>query len=199
MRKRFNDEPRLGMGATLLTLRSARAPIRSAKWNVRARVSKGKDGMPSCFETPRSASSGRTRMRPCAAPQHEGRRGRAIWRKEAQSASAKDQPVAAENDRWVHVPVSGLFFTGSGDYISRSRDPLKLKRKELDRINQPADRLRPTRFWFRLTFYPSVEFRHQFGIKANHHPFASTGRFGRFRDSQLRDQVIAGYAPDSVC
>jgi hypothetical protein len=80
--------------------------------NVRARVSKGKDGMPSCFETPRSASSGRTRMRPCAAPQHEGRRGRAIWRKEAQSASAKDQPVAAENDRRVHVPVSGLFFTG---------------------------------------------------------------------------------------
>src|SRR5262245_36621241 len=43
MRKRFGDEPRLGMRASVLTLRSARAPSRPTKGNARARVSKGEE------------------------------------------------------------------------------------------------------------------------------------------------------------
>jgi len=44
--------------------------------NVRARVSKGEDGVPSCFETPRSAANRGEAESPIDAarlPQHEGR------------------------------------------------------------------------------------------------------------------------------
>jgi hypothetical protein len=66
------------------------------------------------------------------------------------------------------------------------------------RIKKPADCLTPTRLWLRLSVYPGVEFRRLFGIKAYCHAVALTGRFGWFCDAQLREQIVAGYAPDGV-
>jgi hypothetical protein len=58
----------------------------------------------------------------CAAPQHEGRRGRVVWRNEAKRATlrprpprrAKNQPAGAANDRRLGSIVSGLLFTMNG-------------------------------------------------------------------------------------
>ena len=79
-------------------------PRRFANSNARARVSKDEDerlGLPSCFETHRSALGlgRRLRARPrCDAPQHEGRR-RAAHFGRTKPSGGRYQPAAVEVGR----------------------------------------------------------------------------------------------------
>src|SRR6266568_8191987 len=103
----------------------------------------------------------------CAAPQHQGRRGRGVWRNEAKRATlrprpprrAKNQPAGVANDRRLGSNVSGLLFTmngatrtcepsAQGASLGRIRDDVGLRaeqrhgatEKAADAPTQPAHR-----------------------------------------------------------
>ncbi len=103
----------------------------------------------------------------CAAPQHQGRRGRGVWRNEAKRATlrprpprrAKNQPAGVANDRRLGSIVSGLLFTmngatrtcepsAQGASLGRIRDDVGLRaeqrhgatEKAADAPTQPAHR-----------------------------------------------------------
>jgi hypothetical protein len=65
-------------------------------------------------------------------------------------------------------------------------------------IKQSANPISPSRLWFWLSIYPSVELRQLFGLKAYRHAIALTARFGLFCDPQLDEQIVAGNSPDGV-
>jgi hypothetical protein len=103
----------------------------------------------------------------CAAPQHQDRRGRGVWRNEAKRATlrprpprrAKNQPAGVANDRRLGSIVSGLLFTmngatrtcepsAQGASLGRIRDGVGLRaeqrhgatEKAADAPTQPAHR-----------------------------------------------------------